>query len=300
MLGSEITNNTSATIIEMYDIENGSLRHVTDLPVVRQAPAVAVLNGRLYVIGGKIQNFSVWTPTARVDVIDLVSNQTSTAPSMIKARFPVRAVTFDDKIYAVGRWAIGDFLSFDGMSVEIFDPVTNRWTEIKKFTNEPRFDAAIVALGDVIYAIGGNYDEITCLNSVEKFNPATGEWTYVPDMHSFRCKPCAATDGEKIFVSCDDETVEVYNPVMNRWCTLASMPATRMGAAAVAHDGLLYVIGGFYNDTYFNSIAIYDRLSNNWTISPADLEFGRSSMGVALLGMFVLDMNFCILTNNLN
>ena len=49
-----------------------------------------------------------------------------------------------------------------------------------------RYDLGVVCIGNPLYAIGG-HDGRTILNTVERFDPKTDEWTYVASMINARC-----------------------------------------------------------------------------------------------------------------
>jgi hypothetical protein len=49
-----------------------------------------------------------------------------------------------------------------------------------------RCDLGIECIGGPLYAIGG-HDGRAILNTVERFDPGTSEWTYVASMINARC-----------------------------------------------------------------------------------------------------------------
>jgi len=50
-----------------------------------------------------------------------------------------------------------------------------------------------------------------------------------------------------------------------RWRTRAQMPTPRTGLAVVAHDGLIYAIGGVSNDGVTAKVEVYDPKADSWT-----------------------------------
>ncbi len=49
-----------------------------------------------------------------------------------------------------------------------------------------RYDFDVACIGSPLYAIGG-HDGRIILNTVERFDPETSEWTYVTSMINARC-----------------------------------------------------------------------------------------------------------------
>jgi DNA-binding CsgD family transcriptional regulator len=58
-------------------------------------------------------------------------------------------------------------------------------------------------------------------------------------------------------------------PPTTRWMTRAQMPTPRTGLAVVAHEGLIYAIGGISNDGVTGRVEIYDPESDTWTSGQA-------------------------------
>jgi len=64
---------------------------------------------------------------------------------------------------------------------------------------------------------------------------------------------------------------EVYNPITDEWDVLPPMPTPRVGPAAAAVDGKIYVIGGFNRDTWSPNpvVEIYDIKNGTWSTGPS-------------------------------
>jgi N-acetylneuraminic acid mutarotase len=75
-------------------------------------------------------------------------------------------------------------------------------------------------------------------------------------------------------------TVEVYDPIADRWTNAAPLPQPLdHTAAATSYDGKLYVVGGGYlgGDTLSNKLFIYDPTTNKWT-EGANLPAARGAL----------------------
>ena len=138
-----------------------------------------------------------------------------------------------------------------------------------------------VSLDGKLYVIGG-YDGKKCMDSVERYNPATNEWVFVAPM-SVRRRGCVtvifqdrifAMGGYELWLAlhfdvgtarvssifvevvcalkpvagrCDVEhhrSVEVYDPARNRWTMAASMNHPRSFCGASVLHGKIVVAGG--------------------------------------------------------
>ena len=69
--------------------------------------------------------------------------------------------------------------------MEIYDLPSKTWTSGPSMLTS-RYDLAVGCLGGPLYAMGG-IDGRAILNTVERFNPETSEWTYVTSMINARC-----------------------------------------------------------------------------------------------------------------
>ena len=95
---------------------------------------------------------------------------------MLSKRCRLGVAALNGKIYAVGGYDGSSTLN----SVEIFDPITNKWSYASPM-KVGRRRVAIVATMDRIYAIGG-YDGKNLLRTVEMYNPDTKKWSIVASM----------------------------------------------------------------------------------------------------------------------
>jgi N-acetylneuraminic acid mutarotase len=77
----------------------------------------------------------------------------------------------------------------------------------------------------------------------------------------------------------DVNTLEAYNPLTNKWKTLASLPVGLNHHAVAAYDGKLYVIK---NKTYR-----YDPATNSWTDTLATAHFLREDATALTLGKYI-------------
>jgi hypothetical protein len=98
-------------------------------------------------------------------------------------------------------------------------------------------------------------------------------WTYRESMSQRRSYVAAATIGDKIYAAGGmvGETgrpldlLARYDPDADSWETLHSMPEAVRAGAAVAVDGVLYVIGGTTADGNSRAMYAYDPATDEWS-----------------------------------
>ncbi len=142
------------------------------------------------------------------------------------------------------------------------------------------------ALNGKIYAIGGS--GVTCLDTMEEYDPATDTWTTRASMPTARCGlgAAAASNGKIYAIGGENavylNTVEEYDPATDTWATRASMPTERgfLGVVA-APNGKIYAIGGS-NSTHYElgTVEEYDPATDTWA-TRASLQTQRSYFGAA-------------------
>ena len=153
----------------------------------RHAPAVAVLDSKLYAVGG-FSNGDDDGLLSSVERYDPALDAWEAVAPMEEARDSHAVAVLDGKLYAVGGYD-GGCLS----SVERYDPATNAWEAVAPLTLA-RFGAGVAALEGKLYAMGGRVvdeeeddDEAEVdSNSVERFDPATNAWEAVAPMATAR------------------------------------------------------------------------------------------------------------------
>jgi len=147
---------------------------------------------------------------------------------------------------------------------------------------------AAIAIGSQIVAIGGEADNgITGL--VEIWDANQQRWDTGQNKPTPVANIGAAVWNDQIIVpggytasSTPTAVVEAYNVVSDTWTSLAALPAPRFAYAITAHNGKVYVFGGWDGQSYANTTFIYDPQTNRWT-SGAPLPIGRGFAGAAAL-----------------
>lgn len=187
LFGGATPEQANTTIAQSLDTTTGQWRDLAPLPTPLANPALAQLDGTIYLVGGESSDGAV----ASVYVYVPAANSWRTLAALPTPRTRLAAVPLEGKIYALGglvngtasatvdvydpvlnRWTSGAPLlapmanfgaaTIDGRlyalgqpSHEMLDPRVNRWVEAEAMPT-PRQADSVVALGDSIYALGGN------------------------------------------------------------------------------------------------------------------------------------------------
>jgi len=144
------------------------------MPTARSNAAAAVLDGQIYVIGGRDDLGNVLDVVERYDP---VNNTWHPVSALRRERAGAAAAIFQDKLYVLGGHR---FSSDDGdrnvlSDVEVFDQTLDRWDSFAGL-EENRDALAAVVLNGTFYALGGADDNGGALATVEFYDPVDGEW----------------------------------------------------------------------------------------------------------------------------
>jgi N-acetylneuraminic acid mutarotase len=262
-------------------------------PTPREYAATAVLNGKIYVLGGQRTDSVPAPATNVVEIYDPVTNTWTPATSMPTARMGLVAVVVNGKIYAIGGRTDGTSTSAVG-TVEEFDPNTNLWTT-RNTMPTPRFFAAGVLAAGEIHVAGGEF-EINVLNTVEAYNPLTNQWRSRTAMPTGRGRLAMAESGGYLhavggYAGVASQwigTVEAYDPLAATWATRTPMPTARAHLSLVPINGKLLAAGGENVARSLDVLESYDPITNLWTTkTPSPIAFTRAAAGVVNGRMYV-------------
>ncbi len=258
-----------------------------DIPTARYIPGSAVVDGKIYVIGGAPVSGGV---TKAVEEYDPATDTWTRRADMPTARQGVRAAAVDGTIYAIGGWGGGRCVP----TVEAYDPATDTW-DTKADMPTARTQPAIAVLDGIVYVIGGFLGVV--LSVVEAYDPATDTWTKKADMPTARFHSGTCVVDGRIYVSGGKTkwgvpealpTMEVYDPATDTWTQTFDMPKSRAAHSASVVAGKMSIIGGWDPEAIklimegkldedkaeFSTVDVYDLATDTWTTA-ADLPTPR-------------------------
>jgi N-acetylneuraminic acid mutarotase len=275
-------------------------------PLTRSYHGAAVVNGRIYVIGGAGEDNK---PFGSVQVYDPATGTWAARANMPTARGLFGTSAVGATIYAIGGTTIGrDKLAV----VEAYDTATDKWTRRADMPT-PRNALSAAVVDGKIYAIGGwGYDrpeggwesiDPTAtgrdFSTVEVYDPKTDTWAARADMPTPRSHMTVSAVGGKIYAIGGGARIvagrsgewlsvlEVYDTETNRWARAADLPTPRSVMSSGVVDGRIYVMGGAFSRGSASSaeellrtmrtlsvVEVYDPASGRWTRG-ADLATAR-------------------------
>jgi N-acetylneuraminic acid mutarotase len=283
--------------------------------VARGGLGVAVVNGKIYAIGGSTLKGGGGTqsgplpqtggPVSTNEEYDPATNTWTTKASMPTARFNFAIVAYQNKIYCIGGTlgveSTHKWIDYDVN--EAYDPATNTW-ETKSSMPTPRDSLQAHVVNDKFYLIGGYRPDNSSFGAStsslnEVYDPATDTWAQkAPSPYSTYGYSSAVVNDEIYFICGSNDRQgttlnQIYHTQTDTWTFGSSAPTFFMSGTAAATTGAMapkriYVINQPVTDTaaYPNaplySTQIYDPKTDNW-VAGADLPTNRANLAIAVM-----------------
>lgn len=161
---------SSSTVVDCYNVDTDTWEKETDLPFVDNRIGTAILNNKLYCVGGlngyKQATFKV---TNRVYTYDFTSKQWTQMNNFPVSLNSAMLVTCNNKLYCVG----GDG---QGSNIHIYDESSDSWSIGASYLTGKKYCTA-VAVNDKIYCIA-SYNGSSYASKVEIYDTSTDSWEY--------------------------------------------------------------------------------------------------------------------------
>ena len=252
---------------------------ISELPTHRKSFSTAVVDGKIYLIGGTLFEHErgvlrepgpgIWRGPFGMSLVEVYDPETNTwqrLADMPTLRAGAETAVVDAKIYVMAGYAGKDnhgknfkFLK----AVEMYDPQTDTWVR-KQDLPIPRIGFGVGAVAGKIYAIGGLLDPKEKkpglqgrIDLVEVYDPVSDTWAKRADMPTRRDGIRTAVIDDAIYTIGGSGwpqvgaggpalgTIEVYEPRINRWTKRTDMPSLRTGFATIVIADKIYLIGGY-------------------------------------------------------
>ena len=267
---SSTTNNPNNQ--KTFPIENicvGIWATRTSMPTPRTAAGSAVVNGKVYIIGGQLGTPN--TTTNIVEEFDPITNTWTVKNSMPTPRYGFGISVVNNKILCIG----GTQNNSNRLTVnEVYDPTTNTW-ETKVPMPEGRTSLRCETVNGKIYAMGGWIDWSNWASTVFEYDPISNTWTTKQPMPMPNGNFASVVLENLIHVIGGgwtwgfQDVHYVYDPSSDIWSALAPLPIPRGGMPAEVLKNKIYVIGGATSISGFppgsNINEVYDPISNSWS-----------------------------------
>ncbi len=143
---------------EVYDPATNTWKTLQDMPTARNHGAAAVVNNKIYYIGGRIGNAFI-TRASNTDIVEVYDPATDQwgplmAP-MITPRSAIAWGTHNNRIYVAGGEERGSSFQRTFRAVEAYDPATNRWTALPPM-EFPRHGLAGAIINGKFHLVSGD------------------------------------------------------------------------------------------------------------------------------------------------
>ena len=144
--------------VEEYDPATNSWRERAPMPTPRNHAAVGVVNGKIYVIGGRVGAafIALASDTSVVEEYDPATNKWGPPRARMPiARSALAAGVYNGRIYVAGGEYQDPQMMATFRAVEAYDPARNAWTELPSLPVS-RHGLAGGIIGSRFYVVGGD------------------------------------------------------------------------------------------------------------------------------------------------
>jgi N-acetylneuraminic acid mutarotase len=170
------------------------------------------------------------------------------------------------------------------------------WREVAPMP-EPRGAAAIVAIGERLYVVGGANALGLAVTTLE-YDAAADRWSSKAVIPTRRDHLAAAVldgracavGGRELSAARNLPAFECYDPQRDAWERMPAAPTARGGVGAAVVGTRLLFIGGERPEGTFKEVEIFDSATRAWTKGP-DLPTPRHGIGVVAVGDTVYVMS---------
>jgi N-acetylneuraminic acid mutarotase len=252
------------------------------LPTARSGLGVAVVNGKIYAIGGD-------GGSNVTEEYNPVTNTWTTKTAMPTGRSRFGIAVYQNKIYVMGGATANGFTAAN----EVYDPLTDTWETKTPLPKGSRAELTTSVVNGKIYAVGGYFFGLYRVSSnvLEVYDPETDTWTTKTPMPTavYSCSSAVVDNKMYVIENSFDTRVgslnQIYDAENDSWSYGRSIPVGVIGAVAAATTAVfapkkIYVIGG---DAASNSSnQVYNPENDTWSIG-AQLPSSRSYLGVAVV-----------------
>ena len=254
------------------------------LPKPRGHVSVAVLDGRMYALGGAEIHDPVPVDVPWVHRYDAAGNAwTEMAPlPFARSHFEQSTLVRDGRIVMIGgrslpigRQAVSD--------ISEYDPATDRWTSIGSLPKPIHSPSAAVIDGRLYVGYGGSRNGVP--DNLDFWRERLGvPWKPVPPAPAALGEVSAAAIGDKLYVVGDGApwtlAFDLRRGQWDEMTRFAARPAAGNHHAAEVWNGRLLLFGGMGESRA--TVQIYDPATDLWRLGPA-LPFPAGSMASAVI-----------------
>ena len=242
--------------------------------------ASAVLNGKIYIMGGTKSDGTITDEFHRYD--PATDSWDSLAPFPIPVWRASLAVV-GTKVYGFGGYqSLNPFPFNPTKNAYVYEPALDMWTPIADMIIE-RGSAASVVIDGKIHLVGGANTNALIAHHV--YNPITDVWEVRGSLAQARSGLTATAIDGKIIATGGYflnpgvvalSSTEIYDTATNSWSPAAPMPLAKLGISSAVAHGQMYVFGNTGN----RNVLEYNPISDSWAqlgLIPEYVNFSASA-----------------------
>ncbi len=287
---------TAKPALSSANVAENSWASKAPMKVARGSLGLAVVNGKIYAIGGSTYS-GIWPATNGIvgtnEEYDPATDTWTYKKSMPIPRYGFAIVVYQNKIYCIG--GVTGYSTSTGRLItganQVYDPATDTW-ETKAPMPTPRWLLQANVVNGKIYLIGGQNGG-SSIKVNEVYDPLTDSWTTKAPIPTAASNYASAVVDNKIYVAGGfflSNLTQIYDPETDTWSLGTTVPSSVSDGAAGATTGVIapkriYVMGvdaynGLGEPPCLNRV--YDPEKDSWTAG-ADVPTNRLNFGVAVV-----------------
>lgn len=155
---SHFNDHADTTLAEAFDPRTGRWSRIADAPTARNSAASVVIDGKIYVVGGRqalrqpdgtLRQVNV----AALEVFDPATGRWTTRAPLPQAQGGLAAAAHGGKLYVFGgeQWVPQQEVFADSW---VYDPAADRWSSLPPLPT-PRHGLGAATVGDRVHVFGG-------------------------------------------------------------------------------------------------------------------------------------------------
>jgi N-acetylneuraminic acid mutarotase len=151
--------HVSVGTVEEYDPATNSWRQRSSMPTPRNHATAGVVNGKIYVIGGRVGGAFITSGSSNVDVVEEYDPAAdmwgSARAKMPSARSAMASGVHGGRIYVTGGEGQNAQMMYTFRALEAYDPASNSWTVLPSLPVS-RHGLAAAVLGNRLHVVSGD------------------------------------------------------------------------------------------------------------------------------------------------
>ncbi len=251
------------------------------MPTARSSLGVAVVDGKIYGIGGFNGSF-----LGTNEMYDPATDTWVTKTPMPTPRCNFAIAVHQNKIFVIGG-TIGPMVD-TGVN-EVYDTITDTW-ETKSGMSVTRKGSCANVVNDKIYLIGGVQTGIPpfrVTGETRVYHISNDSWTTNTPIPTPVSNYASAVSDNKVYIisghldsGTDCNLTQIYEPATDTWSYGTPLPVAIFGASAGATSGVL--APKRFHLLYWDIQYVYDPENSTWT-SGTPMLTARYGAGVAVV-----------------